>query len=167
MTIALIILGIILIILGLAGTIFPALPGLPFMFTGLLSLAWAHDFHYIGTWTLIAAAIITIIGVATDFVAGILGAKMTGASKKALWGAFIGGIIFIPLGILGLPAGGILGIIFGPLIGAAIGEYMEEKDSYKAGKVSLGTFAGFIIGTVAKIGCALAILLLIPVAYLF
>ena len=159
MTIFLIILGILLIIAGLAGTIHPAIPGLPMMFAGTVSLAYAHDFQYISGWTLGIAAVIMVIGMAMDFVAGLLGAKMTGASKKALWGAFIGGV----LGIFWMP----FGVIFGPLVGAAIGEYIEVKDSYKAGKVGVGTFVGFIVGTVAKIGCALVMILLVALAYIF
>ena len=159
MTIFLIVLGVVLIIAGLAGTIHPAIPGLPMMFAGTISLAYAHDFHYVGTITIVIAAVIMVIGMAMDFVAGLLGAKMTGASKKALWGAFIGGL----LGMFWIP----IGIIFGPLVGAAIGEYIEVKDSYKAGKVGVGTFVGFIVGTVAKIGCALVMMLLVVFAYIF
>ncbi len=158
-TIILIICAVLLMLLGLAGTIHPAIPGLPILYGGFFLLAYAQDYHYIGVTLLLIALLITIVGMVMDFIAGLLGAKMTGASKRAIWGAVIGGVVGIFLGPIG--------IIFGPLVGAAIGEYIEVKDALKAGKVGIGTFIGFIIGTVAKIGCALVILLMIPFAYLF
>ena len=41
-----------------------------------------------------------------------------------------------------------------------------RKDTWQAGKVGIGTFIGFIIGTVAKIGCALTIALTILFVWL-
>ena len=55
---------------------------------------------------------------------------------------------------------GIVGIIIGPLLGAAIGEFVARRDILLAGKVGIGTFVGFIIGTVVKIGAALTVLLI-------
>lgn len=159
MTAFLIILALVLLIAGAAGTIFPALPGLPLMFAGAWVLAHAQDYAVFGTGTLVALAILTAIGMAMDFVAGLLGAKYTGASKEALWGAFIGGIVGA---FFSLP-----GLVLGPLLGAALGEFIAKRNLFTAGKVGIGTFIGFIVGTVAKIGSALGILMIILVQYLF
>lgn len=152
------IIAIVLIIIGALGTIFPALPGLPFMFAGAWLLADLGDYHIIGTFSLVVMFLVTLLGMAMDFVAGLLGAKYTGASKTALWGAFIGGIVGIFFGMAGL--------ILGPLLGAAIGEFLDKQDVLVAGKVGVGTFIGFIIGTIAKIGSALIIVLIVFVQYL-
>ncbi len=153
----LVVLALVLLIVGIIGLISPALPGLPLMFAGVWLLAYTSDYQVIGTGTLIVLGVITAIGMAMDFVAGLLGAKFTGASKTALWGAFVGGVIgiffFIP------------GMILGPLIGAALGELSERKDLLRAGKVGIGTFIGFIIGVVAKVGCALSIIIVTVVMY--
>ena len=93
-----------------------------------------------------------------DFVAGMLGAKYTGASKEALWGAFIGGVV----GAFFVPAG----LILGPLLGAAIGEFADKRNLWLAGKVGIGALAGFIVGTVAKVGAALGIVLIILAQYI-
>nr|WP_199102552.1 DUF456 family protein [Aquitalea sp. ASV11] len=143
-------LAVLLIVLGMAGTLFPALPGLPLMLGGFLLLAWADHFAHLGSSALLIMALLTVLGLLIDFVAGLLGAKLTGASKQALWGAFIGSIVGLPLGLLG--------VILGPLLGAAIGELVARRDAWQAGRVGLGTLAGFLIGTVAKIGCAFAML---------
>ncbi|MBP6344484.1 DUF456 domain-containing protein [Neisseriaceae bacterium CLB008] len=159
MDILLVCLGIILLTVGLLGTIHPAIPGLPLMFGGVWALAYQSDYLILGSGTLWAVGIITAFGMALDFVAGLAGAKATGASKKALWGAFIGGVLGIFFGIFGM--------ILGPLIGAAIGEFMDKQSLLTAGKVGMGTFIGFIIGVMAKIGCGLAILAIVCGNYLF
>lgn len=157
MTLFLICLAIVLLLAGAAGTVFPALPGLPLMFGGAWLLAHAQDYSVFGTGTLIALGLLAAIGMAMDFVAGLLGAKYTGASKEALWGAFIGGIVGA---FFSLP-----GLVLGPLLGAALGEFAAKRNLLTAGKVGIGTFIGFIIGTVAKIGSALGILMTILVQY--
>lgn len=162
MTTLLISLGLIAIIVGLLGTIYPAIPGLFLMFAGAWLLSYATHYQFFGMSTLIFLGIVAAIGTAMDYVAGMLGAKYTGASKQAIWGAFIGGLVGA---FFALP-----GLLLGPLLGAGIGEFITQKDMWKAGKVGLGTFIGFIIGTVAKVGCALTIiltLLTIGIVHLF
>ncbi|MCP1660808.1 DUF456 domain-containing protein [Neisseria perflava] len=151
MTAILIILGLIALIVGILGTIYPAIPGLGLMFGGAWLIAYSGDYQVFGSTTLIFLGIVAAIGMAMDYVAGMLGAKYTGADKLAVWGAFIGGIC---AAFFSLP-----GLLFGPMIGAGIGEFITRKDMWQAGKVSMGTLIGFIIGTVAKIGCALTIVL--------
>lgn len=151
MTAVLITLALILILTGLLGTVYPAIPGLGLMFAGAWLLAYANDYQIFGTTTLVFLGIVAVIGTAMDYVAGMLGAKYTGASKAAVWGAFVGGIAGA---FFSLP-----GLLLGPLLGAGVGEFITQRDMLKAGKVGLGTFVGFIIGTVAKVGCALAIIL--------
>ena len=159
MEIFLIVLALLLLIAGFIGLIHPAIPGLPLMFGGVWLIAYVEDYQHIGTTTLIVVGIFVVIGMAMDFVSGLLGAKFTGASKKALWGAFIGGIVGIFMGLLG--------IILGPIIGAAIGEYLDKQDLLKSGVVSIGTFIGILVGTIAKVGCAFAILGITIGVYLF
>ena len=159
MTAILVTLALIFLIVGLLGTILPAIPGLPLMFAGAWLLAYTGDYQVIGTPALIALGILALIGSAMDYVAGLLGAKFTGASKQALWGAFVGGIVGL---FFSLP-----GLILGPLVGAALGELWARRSLLSAGKVGIGTFIGFIIGVVAKVGCALAILLTIAALFIF
>ena len=151
MTVFLIILGIAALAAGLFGTVYPALPGLILMFAGAWLLGYADGYQTIGGGTIAAVGILAAIGTATDYVAGVLGAKFTGASRKALWGSFFGGIAGAFFGIPGL--------LLGPLLGAAAGEFAARREALRAGKVGLGAFVGFIVGTAAKIGCAAAIVL--------
>lgn len=159
MTTLLILGGIICLLVGLLGTVYPALPGLALMFAGSWLLAHAGDYQIISTNTLIILGVIAATGSLTDYVAGMLGAKFTGASKQAVWGSFIGGIIGAFFSIPGL--------LLGPVVGAASGEIIARKDVWSAGKVSIGTFIGFILGVTAKVGCAAAILLILLGMWIF
>ncbi|MDN0077249.1 DUF456 family protein [Crenobacter sp. SG2303] len=146
-----------LVLVGLAGTVFPALPGLPLMLGGFVLAAWIDNFQHLGPLTLVILAVLTCIGLLIDGFAGLLGAKATGASRHALWGAFAGSLVGL---FFGLP-----GVLLGPLLGAAFGEFSARRDIYQAGKVGLGTFIGFIVGTIAKIGCAFAMLAAVTLAW--
>lgn len=151
--------GGLAIVGGLFGTVFPALPGLPLMLAGMGLIGYLEDFQHLGMITFTILIILTIIGSAIDFLAGLFGAKATGASKQALWGAFIGGIVGI---FFGIP-----GAVLGPLVGAVIGELCADPNAKKAGKVGLGTFIGFLVGTCAKISCAFAMLATFALAFVF
>lgn len=152
-------LAALLIVAGLAGTMLPIIPGLPLMFGGLLLAAWLDNFNHLGAISLIIMALLTALGLVIDFFAGLLGAKASGASNQALWGAFIGGIVGMFFGLAG--------VLLGPLVGAVIGEFIARKDAFQAGKVGIGTFIGFIVGAVAKVACAFAMLATAALALLF
>ena len=152
-------LAALLVIAGLAGTMLPIIPGLPLMFGGLLLAAWLDNFNHLGAISLIIMALLTALGLVIDFFAGLLGAKASGASSQALWGAFIGGIVGMFFGLAG--------VLLGPLVGAIIGEFIARKDAFQAGKVGIGTFIGFIVGAVAKVACAFAMLATAALALLF
>ena len=65
---------------GIAGIVFPALPGHVLIFAGLLLAAWANDFTRVGPWTLTA---IGIVGAASYFVGvASAGPRWTGARRN-------------------------------------------------------------------------------------
>ena len=143
LTIALWVLVVALLVLGLAGTVLPVLPGTALIFAGFLLGAWIDDFQNISTWTVSAAAVLTLISVVSDYVAAALGARRVGASRKAVIGAVIGTL----LGIFS----GLWGLLFLPLLGAAIGEYLVLRNLQRAGQVGIATWVGLLLGTAVKI----------------
>ena len=150
-------LAVILMLVGIAGVILPALPGLPLVFIGMLLAAWAGDFQQIGWVTLVVLGLLTLLSVAVDFFATLVGAKRVGASKKALWGAVLGTFIGIFFGPIGLFAG--------PFVGALLGELWHGKEIGQATKVGLGTWLGIVLGIVLKLGVAFAMLGLFAFAW--
>jgi len=146
MTTALWIIAILLMLAGLAGTVLPALPGVPLIFCGMLLAAWIDNFQLISVFTVVVMAILAFFAVVVDYVAGALSAKRAGASRQGIIGAAIGTIIGIFIGIWG--------ILFLPLAGAVVGELIANKGMFHAGKVGVATWLGLIIAGVAKLAVA-------------
>ena len=157
MTTLLLLLGGLLVLVGLAGTILPALPGTPLVFVGLLVAAWAEGFEKVGWIILTILALLTLLSFAIEIMATSMGAKRVGASWKAMLGAGIGTIVGLFFGIPGL--------LLGPFVGAVLGEYIALRDWGQAGKVGFGTWLGLLFGTAAKIALSFAMVGIFVAAY--
>jgi uncharacterized protein YqgC (DUF456 family) len=142
-------LAVMLIVVGVVGLVVPALPGAPFLFGGVLLGAWAEDFVYIGTPTLIVVGVLAALTIAVDFAAGAFGARRYGASGRAMLGATIGAVVGIFFGIVG--------ILIGPFIGAVIGELSAQRDLKAASLAGVGATIGLAIGTAAKLALGFAV----------
>ena len=138
--------AVLLVIVGAVGTVLPALPGVPLIFAGVLLAAWAEDFQRIGGWTLGVLAVLALVGLVVDYVAASMSAQRAGASRQGIIGAAIGTVAGIFTGLLGL--------VFMPLVGAAVGEFIAHRDALRAGKVGVATWLGLLVGTAVKIAVA-------------
>lgn len=149
----------ILVLIGIAGTILPALPGLPLVFAGMLLGAWAGGFEYVGIPVLVVLALLTLVSLLVDFWATALGARRVGASRPAAAGAVIGTFVGIFFGFIGLFAG--------PFIGALAGELLHSRKVGHATRVGLGTWLGIVFGTVLKLALAFTMVGLFLLAWIF
>ena len=162
-----IIVAVLLVVAGIAGTILPMLPGVPLVFAGLLLAAWHGGFAQVSILTMVIIGVIAAMAWAVDFVASIATAKKFGASQYALWGAGIGAVVGI--------AGGIVGLIIGPAIGAVIGELITHKNATKqaiskeattkATTVGIAAGLGFVLALAVKIVLVLTMLAVFAYAY--
>jgi uncharacterized protein YqgC (DUF456 family) len=150
----------LLVLVGLAGVILPALPGLPLVFAGMLLAAWAGNFQEIGWVTLVVLGLMTAVSFVIDFWATAHGAKRVGASKQAIWGAILGTFA----GLFVMPP---LGLFVGPFVGALIGELIHGREIRQAAKVGFGTWLGILLGIVLKLGLAFAMLGVFAFAWFF
>lgn len=140
-------LSALLVVLGLVGTLLPALPGPTLILAGIVLAAWAEGFEHIGAGILVVCVVLTLLSYAADWGAALLGARRVGASRLALAGA--------ALGTLGGVLTGLVGLLFLPLIGAAAGQYLEERQAGRAAQVGLATWLGLLVGTAVKLALAL------------
>lgn len=143
MTTVLWVVAVLLILIGIAGVVLPALPGVVFVFGGILLAAWIDDFTRIGVWTVVILGVLAAIAFVIDYVASTVAAKRAGASKLGLIGAALGTVLGIFTGFIGL--------LFMPLVGAAIGEYLAQRDALRAGQIGVATWIGLLVGTVLKL----------------
>jgi len=149
----------LLVIVGIAGVILPALPGVPLVFAGLLLAAWGDGFHHVGWIALTVLGLLTLLSVVVDIVASALGAKGLGASRLAMVGAILGSL----LGLLFRP----WGVLAGPFVGALLGEYLHSRRLGLATKVGTATFLGMVIGAALKLGLVMAMLGVFALAWWF
>lgn len=140
---ALWILVALLIAVGVAGTVLPALPGVILVLGGIVLGAWIADFTQVSGLTVGIVTVLAIVAWAIEYLAGVMGARKAGASKEAVAGALIGTVLGIFTGLWGL--------LFLPLLGAVAGQYLVERDAIRARNVGIATWLGMAIGTLAKI----------------
>jgi hypothetical protein len=152
------VLAAVLVCVGLAGSVLPALPGVPLVFAGLLLAAWAEDFERVTWITLVVLGLLTIISFVIDFAATALGAKRVGATKLAVAGALVGTVLGI---FFGPP-----GLILGPFVGAVAGEMLSHGKMQQAARAGLATWMGLIFGTLAKLALVFTMLGVFAFAYL-
>jgi uncharacterized protein YqgC (DUF456 family) len=130
----------LLMLPGLIGTLMPALPGIPLMFLIVLFFAIIDRFDHL-SWSEIGwLSLITILSLIIDYAAGVVGAKLGGASKQSILSGFFAliiGTIMLP------PFGGILGMF----IVIAIMEYSRQKSQNKALKAAGSSLLGALTGS--------------------
>jgi uncharacterized protein YqgC (DUF456 family) len=159
---AMYVIGAILVLVGLAGIVLPALPGLPLVFAGMVLAAWAEHFTRIGISTLVALGVLTLLSLAVDFWAAAMGAKRVGASRLAIAGAVIGTIAGLFFGIVGVFIGPFCGALLGELVH---GRRLDPAAVGQATKVGVGTWLGIVLGIALKLTLALAMLALFAWAW--
>lgn len=142
MATTLLIVGIILMLAGIAGCILPLVPGPPLCFLALLIQQLNAEPPFTTKFLLIWGAV-TIAVTILDYVIPLFGTKKFGGSKFGIWGCTIG--LFVGLWM------GPWGIIIGPFVGAFIGEIIANNDSSTALRSAFGSFLGFLLGTLLKL----------------
>jgi uncharacterized protein len=136
-------LTLVLMIVGLIGTVIPLLPGTTIIFAAaVLHRVVFGEEHSVGWWSLGGLLILTIVSHGLDFMSGSLGAKKFGATRWGVLGGLVGtiaGMFFFPWGLL-----------LGPILGVLAGELMGGQKLLPAGKSTWGTFLGTTAGIVAN-----------------
>jgi uncharacterized protein len=141
------IVGLILMVIGLVGCILPLLPGPPVSYIGLLVLQFRSDSYFSLDFLLLWAGI-TILVTILDYIIPLYGTKKFGGTRYGIWGCMAGlvaGLFFPPVGL-----------IAGPLIGAFIGEMIASSNTDQALRAALGSFLGFLAGTLLKVMACIA-----------
>ncbi|MEY2557540.1 MAG: uncharacterized protein QOE34_965 [Verrucomicrobiota bacterium] len=136
--------AIVLMAVGLIGTVLPAVPGAII----ILAAAVIHQIMLgseksLGWWNIGVLVLLTLASYALEFVSGYFGAKRFGATKWGAFGAFMGAIagLFFPFP----------GLIVGPVVGAIAGELVSGKRLVSAGRAGWGTLLGNLAGMLGKL----------------
>lgn len=153
------IVAVVLIAVGVIGVVLPALPGIVFVYGGIVLGAWIDGFTAVGVGTVVGLGVLAALAMVVDYVATAIAAQRAGASRQGLIGAALGTVAGVFAGLLGL--------VLLPLVGAAIGEYLARRDALRAGKVGVSTWLGLVAGAVAKLAIVFTMLGVFVAALIF
>ena len=137
-----IILGILLCVVAIGGSLLPLLPGPPFAFLGLL-LQQARDPNPFSWKFIFIWGFIVLLALILDYFIPIWGTKKFGGTKYGIWGCTLGFLAAFWLGPWG--------VILGPMAGAFLGELLAKQNSTHALKAAFGAFLGFMVGSFLKL----------------
>ena len=144
MDILLISISVLLILIGILGSIIPILPGPPIAYGGLLLVHFTSK-HPFSVEFLILFGALAILSAVIDNVLPIYATKKFNGSKKGVWGSAIGLVI----GLFFFPP---FGILIGPMLGAFIGEIIDGKSANNAIRPAFGSFIGFLSSIFLRFG---------------
>jgi len=146
-----------LIAAGVFASVMPALPGIPLVFGGIWMIAAVDHYHHLGVGWLVGIALVGVLGLSLDLLAGALGAKRVGASTRAVCGAVIGTLVGL---FFGLP-----GLLLGPFLGAVAGELSSGSSILRSTHIGIGTWIGMLFGTIMKLVSSLSMVALLGAAW--
>lgn len=137
-----IVLGFLLILAGLAGSILPLLPGPPVAYLGLLLQQLRDPDPFSAKFLWIWAGIV-LVSLVLDYLIPIWGTKRYGGTRYGVWGCTLGFLLAFWMGPWG--------VILGPFLGAFTGEMIAGQDSKRSLRAAWGSFIGFLLGSFLKI----------------
>lgn len=143
-------LALIIMAIGMLGSILPGLPSTPIV----LLAAVGHRMYFKetgpGTFVLILMLGVMLLSLVMDYFATMYGAKKLGATKRGIIGAALGALIGL---FFSLP-----GLILGPFIGAFAFEMAGGRESREAARAGAGATLGLFAGALGKLACCLAMI---------
>ena len=135
---------IIMFVIGIIGTILPALPGVILIFSGMVLYGFMTNFSGLSIYFFIMQSVVMLVIFLVDFLASAVSTKKYGGSKQAAFGAVLGTIV-------GIMVFGPLGVIIGPFAGSVIIEIINGNEIKQAVRVGFGSLVGVLGGTLFKL----------------
>lgn len=136
--------AIVLMAVGLIGTLLPVVPGAIIILAGaVIHQVMLGSERSLGWWNIAVLVLLTLLSYALEFAGGYFGAKRFGATKWGILGATLGAIagLFFPFP----------GLLVGPVVGAIAGEFVGGKRLVSAGRAGWGTLLGNLAGMIGKL----------------
>lgn len=143
------IVALIIMAIGLLGTITPGLPGMPLILAGIVLFAFGTELRVLGLGQLVAFLLLGALGMGLNLLGSLLGARRFGISRFGMLGAIAGLVV-------GLLLAGPFGLVIGPLVGATAFEMMKGRELQAALRSGIGVLVGYVFGALAEVVIALA-----------
>jgi len=175
----LLVVTLVVMFVGLLGSVLPTLPGVTLIFISALVYAFSTGFEVVGGWVVALIGLFAVLAFVADFVGTSYGARRFGASNWGTAGGAIGGLVGALAGLLFLGIGSLFGLILGSVAGVFIGEYLKRRrgggpsadaedgprvrparaegnDWRRTGRAAGGVFVGYLVAAVAQGALGLA-----------
>lgn len=111
----------------------------------------------IGWGTLIGTTLLAVAAEVLEFALASKFARRYGGSRRAGWGAILGGFLGAFAGIPVPILGSVIGAFLGAFVGAFVAEMTHQSDVAASTRVATGALLGRAAGAALKIGVGLAI----------
>jgi uncharacterized protein len=133
------------------------LPGLWVMVLGVIAYGWLTSFRTIGVATIAIALGLAFLGEILETWMGFGLARRYGGSRRAGWGALVGGIVGAVGGVPVPLVGSVIGAFVGSFAGAALFEYSWSRIPGTALRAGWGAVLGRAAAAATKIGLGIVI----------
>ncbi|HEX8259592.1 MAG TPA: DUF456 domain-containing protein [Rubrobacteraceae bacterium] len=118
---------LLIMLVGLLGSVLPGLPGVPLIFAAALVYAYVTDFEVVGALVLVLLGLFALLAFVADFLSTAYGARRFGASNWGTAGGAIGGLVGALVGTLFFGVGALFGLLAGTIVGVFVGEYLRRR----------------------------------------
>jgi uncharacterized protein YqgC (DUF456 family) len=143
-TFELLIIALIIVAIGLVGTMLPGLPGMPLVLGGIALFAIGTQFRYIGSVQFAVFVFLGLLGLVLNYLGQLFGARRFGASRAGMLGAIVGLVV----GLFVFPP---FGLVIGPLTGAIVAELVNGREMNAALRSGVGVVIGYLFGSLAEV----------------
>lgn len=174
-------------LVGLAGSVLPGLPGVPLIFLSAFVYSIFTDYEYVGGLILLLLFVFAALALVADFAGTSYGARRFGASNWGTVGGALGGIVGALAGALFFGIGALFGLILGTIGGVFLGEYIRRErassrdsgeeapktyptgrgDWRRATRAAGGVFVGYVVSSVAQGILAVASIIVFVLALIY
>ncbi|MCP3774708.1 DUF456 domain-containing protein [Paenibacillus sp. MZ04-78.2] len=153
MVIAAWIIIVVLFLVGIAGAVYPVLPGALAIYAAFFVYGFMIGFEPFGVWFWLIQTTIVAILIVADYAVSAVGAKKFGGTRASVIGSTIG----ILIGPFVIP---VAGLLIGPFLGAVVGELIVGTEFRQAVRAGIGALVGFFSGLVVKLVLQLLMIVL-------
>ncbi len=143
LSIAMVVIGTLLLAVGVIGCIVPALPGPIIAYVSLILIAIPSSWGLMPVWLLVVLGVLAVATAVLDNVLPAMNSKKAGASNAGIWGSVIGmivGTFFSPIGT-----------IIGAFVGALAAEVIFNPQNKEPLKAAAGVFRGTVLAIMLKL----------------
>lgn len=151
--------AVALLVLGVVGSVVPAMPGAGLSLLGVYLYWWHTGFTSPGSFFIAAVTLVGVTAVAVEYLAGALSAKAGGAS---LWTSAVAALVGFAL----LFVVGPLGVIVGVVGTVYLVEFWRHEDARRSARAALYTTVGLLASSVVQVALTGSILVAFALAVL-